>query len=233
MRVGIELTEAAITRPAKQPISAASTYCRTMIGREGMPVTRAAIGVVADRVDVGAPARLAQEERDHDAGDREHPRSTSECREWCLVRAARSRPCRGLHCTTSSWNSAACPSPARNRPDRQRRKQRRDFGIGDQPAIDEPKGNREQRRRSAARPAANGRSAPSAAPGPAAPQGLRSAKCRCRVRSRRSPWQGRGCRALPRSAAASAYCPASGSRAGRSKTQGTAARRLRRRSLAD
>ena len=38
----IELTEAASTRPAKQPIRAVMTYCRTMMGREGMPVTRAA-----------------------------------------------------------------------------------------------------------------------------------------------------------------------------------------------
>ena len=45
MRVGIELTDAARTRPAKQPISAASTYCRTMIGRVGIPVTRAAFGL--------------------------------------------------------------------------------------------------------------------------------------------------------------------------------------------
>ena len=41
-RVGIELTDAASTKPAKQPISAAITYCSTIIGRVGIPVTRAA-----------------------------------------------------------------------------------------------------------------------------------------------------------------------------------------------
>ena len=55
--------------PAKQPISAASTYCSTIIGRVGMPVTRARERVVADRVDIGAQARPPQEERHHDAGD--------------------------------------------------------------------------------------------------------------------------------------------------------------------
>ena len=39
------LTDDASTSPAKQPISAASTYCRTMMGRDGMPVTRAPNGL--------------------------------------------------------------------------------------------------------------------------------------------------------------------------------------------
>ena len=45
MRVGMLLTEAAITMPAKQPISAASTYCSTITGRVGMPVMRAPNGL--------------------------------------------------------------------------------------------------------------------------------------------------------------------------------------------
>ena len=42
---GTLLTEAASTRPASRPISAASTYCRTIIGRVGIPVVRAAKGL--------------------------------------------------------------------------------------------------------------------------------------------------------------------------------------------
>ena len=45
MRVGMLLTDAAITRPANMPISAASTYCSTITGRVGMPVVRAPNGL--------------------------------------------------------------------------------------------------------------------------------------------------------------------------------------------
>ena len=56
MRVGMLLTDDASIRPAKQPISAASTYCRTMIGRVGNAGDARAVRIVADRVDVGARA---------------------------------------------------------------------------------------------------------------------------------------------------------------------------------
>ena len=39
------LTDDAMIRPAEQPISAAITYCSTMMGRVGMPVTRAPFGL--------------------------------------------------------------------------------------------------------------------------------------------------------------------------------------------
>ena len=45
IRVGMLLTEAAITTPANNPISAASTYCSSTIGRVGRPVARAAKGL--------------------------------------------------------------------------------------------------------------------------------------------------------------------------------------------
>ena len=45
MRVGMLLTEAAITMPAKTPIKAAMTYCSTTIGRVGNPVARAPKGL--------------------------------------------------------------------------------------------------------------------------------------------------------------------------------------------
>ena len=45
MRVGMLLTDAAITMPAKTPMSAAMTYCNTMMGRVGKPVARAPNGL--------------------------------------------------------------------------------------------------------------------------------------------------------------------------------------------
>ena len=45
MRVGMLLTDAAITKPARAPISAASVYCSTITGRVGMPVVRAPKGL--------------------------------------------------------------------------------------------------------------------------------------------------------------------------------------------
>ena len=45
MRVGMLLTDAAITSPANRPISAASTYSSTITGRVGRPVARAPNGL--------------------------------------------------------------------------------------------------------------------------------------------------------------------------------------------
>ena len=129
----------------------------------------------------------------------------------------------GLHCTTSSSNKRGLPEAGEKQSGRQRREQRRNLGVGDQPAVDEAEHRRQAQRPSASEKGASDRPAPSAAPVPAARPAPRSAKCRCRGRSRRSPSRARECRAPPRSAAASAYSRRSESRAGQARRSANSA----------
>jgi len=74
-------------RPAAQPMTAARTYCNTMMGRVGIARDPGGVGIVADRVDVGADPRPSQQERHQDAGERETSRSASERQQIALSEA--------------------------------------------------------------------------------------------------------------------------------------------------
>ena len=111
-----------------------------------MPGDARAVGIVADRVDIGAEPCLPQQERDHDAGQREHHDRHRDAEQIALAELLEPvEPRAPLH--DVELEQRGLPEAGEKQSRRQRREQRRHLGVGDQPAVDETEHRRQRKGR--------------------------------------------------------------------------------------
>ena len=105
-----------------------------------------AVGIVADRIDVGAEPGLPQQEGDRDAGEREHHHRHRDAEQIALAQMLEAVETRApLHDVELEQRGLA--EAGEKQSGRQRREQRGHLGVGDQPAVDEAEHRRQRKGR--------------------------------------------------------------------------------------